>query len=139
VGKIMGRIDWNDSFSVHHEQIDKQHRKLIDLFNDLHETLLHGTIEESTEVRKQTLNSLVEYIDYHFSFEEEYLKEMGYAELNRHSQIHKNFSNKVITLQQDIISGNMVFTSSLIKLLRNWIVDHILKEDKRYSTSLNHS
>lgn len=129
----MGRIDWNDSFSVHHDQIDKQHQKLIDLYNELHETLLHGTIEESTETRRQTLDSLVEYIDYHFSFEEEYLKDLNYAQLDKHCQIHKNFSSKVKTLQQDIVSGNMVFTSSLIKLLRNWIVDHILKEDKAYS------
>ncbi len=135
----MGRIDWNDSFSVHNDVIDKQHRKLIDLYNDRHETLLHGTIEESTEVRKQTLNSLVEYIDYHFSFEEEYLKEMGYGDLKKHCQSHRNFSSKVTILQQDIISGNMVFTSSLIKLLRNWIVDHILKEDKLYSTTLDRS
>ncbi|BHH84188.1 bacteriohemerythrin [Desulforhopalus sp. 52FAK] len=129
----MGRIDWNDSFSVHHKEIDRQHKKLIDLYNELHETLLHGTIEESTEKRQQTLNSLVEYIDYHFSFEEEYLEELNYALLEKHCQSHKNFSSKVKTLQQDILSGNMVFTSSLIKLLRNWIVDHILKEDKAYS------
>ena len=129
----MGRIDWDDSFSVHHEELDKQHQKLVGLYNELHESLLHGTIEEATEQRKQTLASLVDYIDYHFNSEEQYLKELHYPDFKKHCQIHSNFSSKVKSLQYDIANGNMVFTSSLIKLLRNWIVDHILKEDKAYS------
>ncbi len=129
----MGRKDWDDSFSVNHEELDKQHQKLVELYNDLHESLLHGTIEEATEQREQTLASLVDYIDHHFNSEEQYLKELKYPGYKKHCQIHKNFSNKVKSLQSDIADGNMVFTSSLIKLLRNWIVDHILKEDKAYS------
>ena len=132
----MGRIDWDDSFSVHHEELDRQHQKLVELYNNLHESLLHGTIEEATEQREHTLANLVEYIDYHFRSEEEYLQELNYADFEKHCQVHRNFSNKVKTLQKDIASGNMVFTSSLIKLLRNWIIDHILKEDKAYSVNI---
>lgn len=129
----MARIDWDESFSVHHEELDKQHQKLIRLYNELHESLLHGTIEEATTQKKQTLASLIEYIDYHFSSEEQYLQEIHYPDLENHCQIHNRFSNKVTSIQEDIANGDMVFTSSIIKLLRNWIIDHILKQDKAYS------
>jgi hemerythrin-like metal-binding protein len=71
---IMGRIDWDDSFSVDHEELDTQHKKLVELYNELHETLLHGSIEATTATRARILNSLVEYVDYHFKFEEDYLE-----------------------------------------------------------------
>ena len=132
----MGRIDWDDSFSVHHEELDRQHQKLLGFYNELHESLLNGTIEEATQTREQTLKSLVEYVDYHFTFEEQCLKESQFPDLDNHCQAHRNFSSKVINLQQDILNGNLVFTSSLIKLLRNWILDHILKDDKEYSAHL---
>lgn len=132
----MGRIEWDESFSVHHEELDSQHKKLLGLYNNLHESLLHGTIEEATEQKKKTLDSLVDYIEYHFQSEEQHLKELNYADYEEHCLVHQNFSNKIKTLQKDIENGNMVFTTSLIKLLRNWILDHILKEDKAYSIQL---
>jgi hemerythrin len=132
----MGRIDWDNSFSVHHEELDRQHQKLVGFYNELHEVLLHGSIEEAAQMREQILTNLVEYVDYHFNFEEQYLKEMGLSDFDSHCKTHRYFSAKIINLQQDILNGNLVFTSSLIKLLRNWILDHILKDDREYAMHL---
>jgi hemerythrin-like metal-binding protein len=128
----MARIDWDDSFSVQHEEIDRQHKKLFDLYNELHETLLHDTVENTTVVRTRTLNNLIEYIDYHFKSEENYLKEINYPDFAKHCQIHNDFSKQVIGYHKDLENGQIIFTTSLIKLIRNWIVDHIMIMDQQY-------
>ncbi len=129
----MARIDWNDSFSVNNDTIDKQHQTLVQLYNDLHESLLHGSIENTTATRVDTLNKLADYIDYHFSSEEELLKKVNFPDFDKHFQAHRVFSKQVKSFQQDIQNDEMVFTSSLLKLLRNWITDHILTMDKAYT------
>lgn len=133
----MARIDWNDTFSVNNDTIDKQHQTLVQLYNDLHESLLHGSIENAAATRVDTLNKLADYIDYHFSFEEELLKAVNFPDFDKHCQIHRVFSKQVKSFQQEIQNGEMMFTSSLIKLLRNWITDHILTMDKAYTDYLS--
>ena len=128
----MARIDWDDSFSVQYEEIDEQHKKLFDLYNELHEALLNESVENTTIIRTRTLNNLAEYIDYHFKSEEKYLKEINFPDLDQHCQIHKAFSSQVEGFHKDLQDGQIIFTTSLLKLIRNWLVDHIMRMDQQY-------
>jgi hemerythrin-like metal-binding protein len=128
----MARIDWDASFSVQHEELDGQHKKLFDLYNELHEALLHDSVENTTATRTRILDNLMEYIDYHFKSEEKYLTEIGYPDFTQHRQIHSNFSKQVNRIHEDVENGQIIFTTSLLKFIRNWIVDHILKTDQQY-------
>ena len=35
----MGLIKWDDSYSVHIVEIDKQHQKLVDMLNELNDAM----------------------------------------------------------------------------------------------------
>jgi len=76
---------------------------------------------------------LVSYINYHFSAEEQYMRNRGYSDTDRHIIAHNMFKERILLLQQDININNIVVTKELIVYLGNWLLNHVLVEDKKYS------
>lgn len=129
----MGRIEWTESLSVHIDELDDQHRELIRLYNNLHESLVHDPPEKTAETKIATLDALMAYALLHFATEEKYLEGIGYPDLANHQRLHREFGDKVWSLQQDNEANKPVLGTSMIKFLRNWIIDHISKIDQEYT------
>ena len=129
----MARIEWDDSYSTKNTEIDEQHQKWIEIYNELHETLMKGDIKNLLEVTISTLKAMEDYAHYHFTFEEEFMKSIGYPNIVEHKRLHKDFASQIYELNRDIREGRAVLNTQLIKLMRNWIVDHILHNDKQYA------
>jgi len=125
-------INWDDKFSVSNDTIDKEHKKLVQLINDLFDSMRGG---KSREILSEILKELIDYTDYHFTDEERIMKEIGYTELPAHMKIHESFVKKVVDFQKDFESGNVYISLEIINFLKDWILDHILKEDKKYVSS----
>ena len=66
----MEKIIWNDNFSVHHSRLDWQHKKIIQLINQM--TDRHNENVDSVFV-SELLNAVREYSDLHLAFEEDLL------------------------------------------------------------------
>ena len=128
----MPQIVWDDSFSVNNETIDEQHRQWIAIFNRMHDVMLSGTTEELSDAAVEALRAMEEYASYHFKAEEEYMAGIGYPGLVEHKRLHKDFDNLIFQMNKESESGRIVLNTSLIKTIKNWLVDHILKEDKKY-------
>ena len=129
----MARIEWDDSYSIDHREIDEQHKKWIEIYNELHETLMRGDIKDLLGVTVNTLKAMEDYAHYHFKFEEEYMKSIDFPDIVEHKRLHKDFASQIYELNRDVREGRAVLNTQLIKLMRNWIVDHILHNDKKYS------
>lgn len=87
----MGLIKWNAFYSVNVEEIDNQHKKLIDLINQLYDAMKAG---KGTEVLSTVLTELVEYTAYHFETEERLFLQQGYAEYEAHKVIHDDLTRR---------------------------------------------
>ena len=74
-----------------------------------------------------------DYTKYHSDFEEEYMRKISYPGLMEHLKLHKNFDNQIYEYHRDISEGRMVLSSEIIKIIKKWLLDHILNEDKKYS------
>ncbi len=130
----MPLIIWNKSIEIDINKIDNQHRKLVQIINDLYDAMNEG---KSNEVLDETINKLVDYTDYHFATEEQYFKEFDYSESDVHKKEHSNFSQKVREYQKILIDGKTdiddnKLTADLWRLLQNWLVTHINNSDKKY-------
>ena len=66
---------WNDSYKTGVELIDRQHKKLVDILNQLDESLAERS---GHQVLLNLLNELVEYTKYHFKAEEELMRSLEY-------------------------------------------------------------
>lgn len=129
----MGRIEWNESLSVNIAELDDQHRELMRLYNTLHESLVHDPPEKTSRTKIATLDALMDFVLHHFAAEERYLESINYPDLEGHKRLHREFSDKIFLLQQDIAANKPVLATSLIKFLRNWILEHIASVDRKYA------
>ncbi len=127
----MSKIEWDDSFSVNNIEIDDQHKRWIEIFNEMHESLITGN--NTTRQTSEILKAMHEYTLKHFSFEEEYMRIIGYPHAIEHHRLHKDFDNRIFAYNKDIQEGKIVLSTYIIKLIKNWLLDHILIEDKKYA------
>ena len=88
----MAFIDWDDSFSVKVKEIDAQHKRLVDMLNELYDAMRQG---KGKEVLGKIIGGLIEYTDVHFKTEEKYFDKFGYPETEAHKKEHSDFVQKV--------------------------------------------
>ncbi|PLX50561.1 MAG: hypothetical protein C0613_03675 [Desulfobulbaceae bacterium] len=129
----MARIEWDDSFSVGNSEIDDQHKRWIDLYNKMDEALTGGGVASIDSLAGEALAAMNDYAHNHFKFEEAYMAKLNYPKLVEHRRIHRDFEDMIYRYNREINDGQLFLNSSLIKIIRNWLLDHILHEDKKYS------
>ena len=132
----MPLLEWNNKYSVKVERIDAQHKNLIEIINNLHDSLRENTFHE--ELRK-IYSELVEYTEYHFTTEEMYLEKAGYEDLENHKKQHARFVKKLKRLQSRCNEGKEAIAVELSGFLSNWIIEHILHSDMEYSDVVTNS
>lgn len=129
----MALINWDDSFSVNIEVIDKQHKKLIDMLNEFYENFQNKTVKEKIV---ETVRKMNDYTKTHFRTEEDFLKQNNYPFEDEHKKEHEAFIAKVSDLEAKLASNQMVLTLEVTNFLRQWWRDHILVEDMKYAVRL---
>ena len=121
---------WSDEFSVRVGEIDGQHRHLVDLINELYQAMQAG---RGDEVIGAILDELVAYAAAHFSLEEQYMERFRFEGYAAHKRAHEAFVEKVLAVVEAFKAGRAGVTLGVMNFLRDWIVEHILKVDKKYS------
>ena len=129
----MPQIEWDDSFSVNNPEIDDQHKKWIEIHNKMHVNLIQSGKKIIGSTPLDSLKEMQDYTKYHFDFEEEYMRRITYPGLMEHIKLHKNFENQIYEYHREISEGRMVLSSEIIKIIKKWLLEHILNEDKKYS------
>jgi hemerythrin len=129
----MSLVKWDESYSVRVNGLDNQHKQLFALINQLHDAMIAG--KASTEM-SGVLAELITYTKTHFSAEEKLLESKHYPDLEAHKAQHRQFTDKIVQFQKDLDSGKAALSIALMHYLRDWLTNHILKTDKRYSSYL---
>lgn len=115
------------------ELIDEEHKKLFAIICQANELvtaeLLHDKYDEIIAI----LGELKDYTEKHFHDEEEYMKEIGYPNLESQEIAHSAFIEKLVTSsveELDSIDQNQQqYLIELIDYLLDWLTNHILKAD----------
>lgn len=128
----MALFEWNENFLINIESIDVQHKKLVDLVNELHDCMKHG---KGKEVINQVLEELITYTKYHFKTEEEYFVKYNYSETKEHIKAHQEFIDKVMQFVDQHQKSKLI-SITVFNFLVEWVRNHILQVDKRYSEFL---
>jgi hemerythrin len=130
----MSFIKWNDSYNVNVELIDKQHKVLVSIINDLHDAMLAG---KGKDVLSSTYTRLLDYTNTHFAAEEGLLKTYAYPDFSVHQAAHVMLVKQVKDLQQKLVANNFTLTMETSQFLKDWLLKHVQGTDKRYSAHLN--
>lgn len=134
VNQHMNFIRWSEQYSVNIKDIDEQHRHLIKIINKMHEVVVSGTEQQEIE---RIIEELFEYTNYHFKTEEKLLETYGYPEQVSHKKEHDTLLKQLLKLKVRLIKGSATVSLETFAFLNNWLVNHILASDKKYSPYLN--
>jgi hemerythrin-like metal-binding protein len=127
-------MKWDVSYSVGVNRFDYQHKILIDLINQLVNAINNG---DSNDETFRVLEGLFDYTVYHFGDEEKTMKEYSFPGLKEHENEHILFLEKIRVFRKDLRAGDISVTEKVNQFLHDWLLDHIMGEDKKYGAFLN--
>tara|TARA_Y100000294_G_scaffold86422_2_gene80868 strand:+ start:310 stop:717 length:408 start_codon:yes stop_codon:yes gene_type:complete len=130
----MPYIEWSDSYSVDIEEMDKQHKQLLDIINEFDEA---AEKKEEKNILNKTLEALLDYSDTHFKKEEELLEQHEYPKIEEHKMRHRELVEGVCQIAIKVKEGDKDAPYQIAFLLGDWLLNHLAKEDKLYGIYLN--
>ena len=123
------KLEWNNSLEIGHENIDNQHKELMDRINYFFDSIDSGTGKEEV---LRTLDFLEKYTNKHFYDEEEIQRNYNYPKYKDQCIQHQVFRNQL----QDIryMCDKYGVTGAITNYMQQKIVDfweyHINNLDK---------
>jgi len=120
---------WREQLSVANDAIDNDHKHLIEIVNQVERTL---TTRDRSELAR-ALDSLTQYSHVHFDREERIAAAAGYIRTPGLHQSHVALLERFVLVRTEFeASGpqwSAAATDHFIEFLRNWLIDHVIKED----------
>ncbi|MBS0347912.1 MAG: bacteriohemerythrin [Proteobacteria bacterium] len=129
----MNRIDifpWDDNFCTGLPTVDEQHRKLVDLLNQLASRFARHSDELSLE---QLFDELAAYTVYHFEHEEQIWGAFmgGTPQQIAHSNSHADFVRYVQEARRKLPGRpQQEVAEEILEFLTRWLASHILESDR---------
>ncbi len=125
-------IAWSDEISVGIQEIDEQHKQLVNLLNSLFDAMVNNA-EDRAQVTRKILAELFRYTSVHFAVEESLFRIFNYPDYENHKKNHDKLKAQVREIYLQVQSGEKRIDSKLLVFLRNWLTSHIMEEDKAYA------
>lgn len=114
--------------------IDSEHRMLFDAINDLMDACSSG---QGRNKIGETAEFLADYVDKHFSDEEDLQRKNQYPHYRAHHDFHVNYKHKIRELANSIrADGPSVKNLGEINTQASVLINHIRHEDKRLAAFL---
>jgi hemerythrin-like metal-binding protein len=118
---------WKDAFALGIPVVDQEHQRFFQIINELHAAIAAG---RGPAVVAATHAKLLDYARYHFEHEEDYLDLVSYPDLPKHRAQHRAFVRAI----ERIGTGAPATALTMLTLVRDWLLEHILGMDQRYTT-----
>ncbi|MEN3034653.1 MAG: bacteriohemerythrin [Aquificaceae bacterium] len=121
------RIKFTEDLLTGVEEMDNQHKKIVDLINKTAERIAAGELQEAIRIFKE---DLMPFVKYHLEQEEQFMASINYPEIEEHKRHHKwviDLFNKIGSSLEDKESARQA-----LALVTGWLYGHVGKVDKKY-------
>lgn len=129
----MAYLAWRNDLNTGIEAIDNQHKRIVEMINQLHEAQKHNKA-----IIGEVIEELVDYTMSHFAFEESLMEDAGYQFSRAHKRIHDLFIKRVADYRTRHQQGEDI-AEELKSLLSRWLYSHIQSEDTGYVNAVQHN
>ncbi|NCB76991.1 MAG: bacteriohemerythrin [Negativicutes bacterium] len=130
-------LQWKEEYEVGVAEIDEQHQKLIDIANRVYELMRNELALDKYDQIVEILQELKEYTVYHFHFEEGLMQKARYKKRFSHKILHQNFLAQVEAVDLSAVDENQeAYLVQIMDFIANWLIDHIVGEDKKVGQSV---
>jgi hemerythrin len=118
-------FEWDATLSVNIDEIDHQHKHLIEMINVLHDS---DKRDDRTKIVSEILIKLKNYFIVHFGTEEKYMLMYDYPEALSHKTEHHKFIKEVLDFELACY-GNYAPYVPMLDFLKDWFSEHIKVTD----------
>lgn len=122
----MKDLVWDNTLSVEVDEIDEDHRKLVDLLNMLTHSIEQG---DDASYIEAILDELISCTVWHFRHEERLMLKYGYDATDEHKAEHSKLIESIEALKQKFVEEGMTVSDEDIEFLEHWLTGHILGTD----------
>ncbi|MBU6370585.1 MAG: hemerythrin family protein [Patescibacteria group bacterium] len=129
---MISSFEWTKDMSVGDETIDRQHQQLLKEIDILLSVLIAGADETAIA---SAVAFLSDYIATHLAYEEEYMRQHGYPDIDFHISLHRDFIDHYELFKKEVTDGvpRKELISEIAQYVGAWWLKHILIEDKKYA------
>lgn len=120
-------MEWSEAASVHVEEIDIQHKKLLGLINRAHEINWGKRSEEGQNL----LSEFIGFTRVHFTTEENYFTKCNYPGARAHISEHMKYIVKILEFEK-VYNDRGCDSEEFLSFLKSWWEDHLIKMDQKY-------
>ena len=124
---------WDDNCNIGIDEIDQDHKGLVNLINDLYEAMQDGT---GGALLLPIFSALKHYTETHFDREERLMIECDAPDQKNHFQEHKQMIAKLADLENRHRSGEAAISLQTLTFLRDWLKNHICIVDQAMAKQL---
>jgi len=124
------QLRWKAKYACRENSIDKEHKELFRLAN----ILLDHVNQPEIPLKKIEIafDTLLSYLEEHFTHEEDILRANGYTQLEEHIKTHKQLINHATKLRQQIGDEDKNVDDIVYFLVSKVVAGHMLHEDKNF-------
>lgn len=130
----MGLIKANKLLRVGVKQFDDEHDHLVQITNQLHDSIKSGHGRHAVQA---ALQQLTEFAARHFQSEEQLLRQFNYPELDEHQQAHQKILDQLAEIQTGLQDNIVAVQHMIMQFLLDWLTSHTKTVDKQYGQFLN--
>ncbi|KZL91506.1 bacteriohemerythrin [Clostridium magnum] len=129
---------WKEDYCLNIDEIDAQHKRLLEIGDEVYDIAILDDGYDHYDEIMTVIDKLLEYTEYHFSYEEKMLKELNYKELHDQEEEHYYYIYKIksIASREDIDDNQRKTILELLDFLSQWITNHIMVSDRKYADYL---
>ena len=129
----MKALNWDKLLSVQVDEVDDDHRRLVELFNILIRSVDDG---DSPEYIEAVLEELISCTIWHFHHEERLMLKYDYESREEHKTEHHELLASAVELKQKFLRDGKALSVEDIEFLERWLTGHILTSDMKMGSFL---
>ena len=129
----MKELIWDESLSVDIQEVDEDHRKLVDLYNILNHSVAEGDAKNYIEA---VMEELITCTVWHFRHEERLMLKYDYEGLQEHKLEHQGLIDTAKALQMKLQKEDKLISNKEVEFMERWLVGHILGADMKMASYL---
>ena len=124
----MSVLQWRDEFSVGIEEVDHEHKELIELIRNLQQEMQGGM---DTDKILDALGEIYAQISAHFALEEKAMRTMNYSAYADHKEDHETLLDDLRDIMDEVEDDGVLDEVQLTDDLDRWFSDHFKTHDAK--------